>query len=158
MLAVVVALLGVIGYFIKRILDKSDTIGVDVADMKPKVNVLWADRYAPAHSPRHLNETGKSILKQSGIKEIIDEKRNELLAIVKKKNVANAYDAEATVLEVVKELPTHCPDVVEKLKNGAFKTGSNVDVVLLVGGFYLRDLVFPDLGFSVTDLDKPKSS
>jgi hypothetical protein len=46
------------------------------------------------------------------------------------------------------------PEVVEQLKGGAFKTGVDIKTVLFVGSVYLRDLIFPDLGFSVSDLDR----
>jgi hypothetical protein len=154
-LGIIAILLAAIGYFIKRILDKSDAIGIDVADMKPKVDVLWADKYAPAHSPRQLNDRGKNILKESGIKEIVDAKKNRLLEIVKTRNPKNPYDAEMFITQVMSELPTHCPEVVEQLKGGAFKTGVDINTVLFVGSVYLRDLIFPNLGFSVSDLDRP---
>jgi hypothetical protein len=154
-LGIIAILLGAIGYFIKRILDKSDAIGEDVADIKPKVDVLWADKYAPAHSPRRLNERGASILKESGIKEVVDEKKVRLLEIIKGKNPKNPYDAEALIMQTMSDLPVHCPDVVEGLKTGAFKTGVDVKTVLFVGAIYLRDLIFPDLGFHLDDLDRP---
>jgi hypothetical protein len=167
-LGIIALLLAAIGYFIKRILNKSDVIGDDVADMKPKVNVLWkdvadmkpkvdvlwADKYAPAHSPRQLNDRGNNILKESGIKEIVDEKKSKLLQIAKDKNPKNPYDAEIFITQIMSELPVHCPEVVEQLKGGAFKTGVDIKTVLFVGSVYLRDLIFPDLGFSVSDLDR----
>jgi hypothetical protein len=154
-LAIIAILLAAIGYFIKRILDKSDTIGIDVADMKPKVDVLWADKYAPAHSPRQLNDRGNNILKESGIKEIVDAKKARLLQIAKDKDPKNPYDAEMFITQVMSELPTYCPEVVEQLKRGAFKTGVDIKTVLFVGSVYLRDLIFSDLGFSISDLDRP---
>jgi hypothetical protein len=154
-LGIIAVLLAAIGYFIKRILDKSETIGEDVADMKPKVDVLWADKYAPAHSPRQLNDRGNDILKESGIKEIVDQKKSKLLQIIKDKDPKNPYDAEMFITQVMSELPIHCPEVVEQLKGGAFKTGVDIKTVLFVGSVYLRDLIFPDLGFSVSDLDRP---
>jgi hypothetical protein len=127
-----------------------------VDDMYPKVDILWKDKVAFSHSPRELNGAGQKILKESGIKEIIDGKRAKLLEVIKAKRATNAYDAEQAVLLVVKELPEYCPDVVDRLKNGAFNAGVNIDTVLLVGGIYLRDVIFPDLGLSVERLDVAK--
>lgn len=127
-----------------------------VDDMFPKVDILWKDRIAPAHSPRQLNERGKSILEKSGIKEVINEKKLILCKLIKEKNCKNAYDAEAVILSMVVDLPNHCPDVIDKLKIGAFNTGASLSDVLLVGGIYLRDLIFPELGFNINELDKPK--
>ena len=124
--------------------------------VEERVSTLWKDEIAPAHSPRQLNKKGLDILNESGIKDIIDENREKLLAEIKVLNPTNAYDAEQAALTVVSELPTYCPDVILRLKDGAFRVGQGTETVLLVGGFYLRDLIFPTLGFSLTDLDKPK--
>ncbi|MFY9462773.1 MAG: hypothetical protein WAP52_01155 [Candidatus Sungiibacteriota bacterium] len=126
--------------------------------VEDRVETLWRDEYAPAHSSRQLNTRGQDILKKSGIKEIIDEKKDYLLSLVKDKKTANAYDAESAILSVAAELPKHCPDVIDRLKNGAFRVGADVDGVLFVGGIYLRDLIFPKLGFMLDDLDRPQAS
>lgn len=152
LLALLVAAVGAIGYLIKRVLDKTDQIGADVADIKPKVYVLWADKFAPSYSPRQLNERGENVLNESGIKQIIDEKKVDLLKIIKEKNPQTAYDAEVCISKVTKEIPNLYPDTLLALKEGAFRAGVNVDTVLLVGYVYLRNIIFPDLGFSVGDV------
>jgi len=129
-----------------------------VDDMFPKVDILWRDRITPSRSPRRLNARGNAILNGSGIKAIIDAKKAQLLQLVRTKNVSNAYDAENTILEVVKELPLHYPDIISDLKNGAFRVGASIDEVLLVGGIYLRDIIFSDLGFSLDNVDRPGTS
>lgn len=156
LISVVVLLFSIVVYFTKKIFDNTDSISKDVSDMKPKVEILWLDKIAPAHSPRQLNERGNKILNKSGIKEIVDEKKSILLDLVKAKNTKNPYDTEIAIGEIMNQLPIHCPDVVDKLKNGAFKTGSDIGSVLYVGSVYLRNQIFGDLGFSLTDLDKPK--
>lgn len=125
--------------------------------VEERVNTLWKDEVAPAHSPRQLNDIGNKILNESGVKEIIIERKNDFLAKIKEINPTNAYDAEQVVLNVVSDLPKSYPEVLSVLKDGAFRTGQGIETVLLVGGFYLRDLIFSDLGFSLVDLDKPKT-
>jgi len=137
---------------------KIDDIYERFIKVEERVDNLWKDKVAPAHSPRNLNEYGKKILKESGIKEIIEEKQKILLPLIKEKDAKNAYDAEQAVLSVVEKLPEHCPDVVDRLKTGAFNAGASLDTVLLVGGLHLRDLIFPSLGFSVEEIDKHKKS
>ncbi len=146
--------------YIGRKLQVLDSVEVKINDIyerfirvEERVDTLWKDKVAPAHSPRQLNEYGSKILEESGIKEIIEEKKEMLLSLVKEKGATNAYDAEEAVLSVVEKLPEHCPDVVDRLKTGAFNTGASLDMVLLVGGLYLRDLIFPSLGFSVEELN-----
>jgi len=125
--------------------------------IEDRVDTLWKDKFAPSRSPRQLNDYGNNILKNSGIKEIVEAKRNQLTKLVKKEDPKNAYDAEKITLSVVADLPKHCPEIIDQLKNGAYKVGTDLDGLLLVGGLHLRNLIFPDLGFFLTDLDKPKS-
>jgi hypothetical protein len=124
--------------------------------VEDRVKTLWKDEFAPSDSPRQLNARGQNVLSGSGIKEVVDEKKDSLLAWVKEKNASNPYDAEQCTLQAVNELKND-PVLVEKLKRGAFSVGADIDSVLLVGGIYLRDLIFPELGFSLDDLDLPKA-
>ncbi|MEK7646449.1 MAG: hypothetical protein AAB381_02030 [Patescibacteria group bacterium] len=126
--------------------------------VKDRVETLWQDRFAPSRSPRQLNERGENVLRESGITHILSRIRLQLLDEIKTKNPANAYDAEQVVLEVVSDITKHHPEVLDELKNGAFRVGENIDTVLLVGGIHLRNEIFPELGFSLTDLDMPTHS
>lgn len=153
LLSIITLLIAVVGYFLKKTFDKVEVIHTNVSDIKPKVDILWKDKIAPASSPRQLNERGKDILATSGIKAIVDEKKEELLNLIKAKGAKNAYDAEAAISSVMMELPTHCPDVIDRLKQGAFQTGMDVNSVLYVGGIYLRNMIFTELGFSLEELD-----
>lgn len=140
-----------------QILDDLKGVRDRFAIVESRVGDLWEDKLAPAHSPRQLNEHGRKVLEMSGIKTIIDTKKEKLLKLIKERNVKNPYDAEQVVLEIVRDLPQHCPETIDELKNGAFKSGVGLDGVLFVGGIYLRDLIFPELGFSINDLDKSKT-
>jgi hypothetical protein len=126
--------------------------------VEEQVNTLLKDEFAPANSPRQLNKRGNDLLTESGIRGVIDSKKQDLFEAVKKIKPTNSYDAEQVILSVVHDLPKHCPDVIPQLKDAAFKTGQSIDTVLLVGGFYLRDLIFSDLGFSLIELDTPKNT
>ena len=117
--------------------------------VEDRVKTMWLDQIAPANSPRQLNERGQHILEDSGIKEMIDQKKDDLLIALKNKELKTPYDAEEAVLEAVRNLPVQYPELVESLKSGAFKTGSDIEGILYVGGVYLRDLIFKDLGFEV---------
>lgn len=117
--------------------------------------LIKKDEVAPANSPRKLNDRGIKILNESGVKEFVDEKRTELTAKIREHTFTNPYDAEKCILEVMQEVPKFYPDTLESIKTGAFRVGADIDTVLLVGGFYLRDLIFPELGFSVDDIAEP---
>lgn len=121
--------------------------------VEDRVESLWKDKLAPAQSPRQLNERGENVLNESGIKSIVDKNKEKLLGLVRQKDVTNAYDAERAISEVMMDLPKHCPEIVDDLKNGAFRVGADVDAVLFVGSIYLRNLIFSELGFNLKDLD-----
>jgi len=139
-----------------QVLDDLEPIRKNFAVIESRVSDLWQDRVAPAHSPRQLNERGELILKKSNIKEIVDDKREILLKIIREEGVTNPYDTEETILSVMANLSDHCPDIIAKLKTGAFNSGASIDDVLLVGGIYLRNLIFLELGFKIEELDKPR--
>ncbi len=124
--------------------------------VESRVNDLWEDRTAPSHSPRKLNNKGESILKISGIKEIIDSKKEELKEKIKAAGHTNPYDIEQKILEVAYSIQDLYPELLDKIKEGAFKSGADIQAVLFVGGIYLRDKIFPELGLSVNDIDKNK--
>lgn len=157
LLTIIVALCGAIGFFVKRIMDNTDGISVDVADMKPKVSVLWEKQFSLSRSPRQLNDLGTKILTESGIKEIIEAKTAVLLKAVKLENPTNPYDAEKVIAKVMQDLPKHCPEVMDDLKDSAFRMGTTLDAILFTGSIFLRNLIFPDLGFILEDLDEPKA-
>jgi len=124
--------------------------------MESKMEILWKDEIAPSNSPRQLNNRGRNILNESGIKEIIDEKKSELLRLVKEKNPDNPYDANVVIEDIMNDLPKHYPEILANLKDGAFNTGSDISSILFAGSIYLRNEIFSDLGFSIDDLDAPK--
>ncbi len=117
-----------------------------------QVETLWKDKYAPTSSPRQLNERGKRILEQSGIKEIVDEKKDTLTTLVREKKPQSAYDTEQVIMSVMSEFPKYCPDMNDRLKDGAFKSGESIETLLFVGGIYLRNEIFTELGFKLDDI------
>lgn len=127
------------------------------AIVEDRVDTTWKNMFAPSTSPRQLNKTGKYVLENSGIKEIIEEKKDVLLNKIKKKNLNTAYDAEIAIHSTVDNLLEYFPDMTNDIKEGAFNVGQNIDVLLFVGGIYLRNLIFEDLGFSIEELDRKKT-
>ncbi len=125
-----------------------------VDEMSPTVEILWKNKIAPSNSPRQLNEQGQIILQQSGIKEIVDSKKTELFNRVKALEPKNAYDAEKEIEKVMNQLLEYYPELVDTIKDGAFRTGEDIITVLYVGSIYLRNLIFADLGFSMVDSEK----
>lgn len=40
---IMILLVGVIGYFMKKYFDKTDELVKDISEMKPKVEILWSN-------------------------------------------------------------------------------------------------------------------
>ncbi len=133
---------------------KLEKLVVEFEVLKNKMNILWRSHVARSKSPRQLNDLGKKILRDSGIDRIVDQKRAELTKIIKEKNPTNSYDAEKIIVDVLMTLPQMFPEIIDQLKEGAFQTGSDIDTVLFVGSLYLRNLIFPELGFKIDGFDK----
>jgi type IV secretory pathway component VirB8 len=108
-------------------------------------------------SPRTLTDHGRFLLEQSGTKEIVNERFDEVLNGVKTRSPKNAYQAEAAVIEVVKSLVAD-PQSLSRLQDGAFKLGTDTETLLLVGAIYVRDRIIEELGFRVEDIDKEPSA
>jgi hypothetical protein len=122
--------------------------------LEDRVDSLWKDKLAPARSPRVLNARGRKILRESGIQEIVEGKRQELERMLRMSHPATAYDAERLAILAVMGLPNRSPEIVSKLKEGAFRVGAEMDSVLFVGGLYFRDTALPKLGFGVNYADR----
>lgn len=122
--------------------------------VETKVETLWQDKYAPASSPRQLNARGIDIVAGSGIKAIVEGMAEDVFSAIKAKNPQHAYDAEQEVLDAVTRLPHTRPDLIPALKEGAFRTGADIDTVLFVGGIHLRNMLLPRLGFTLEEIDK----
>ena len=155
LLTIIAALLTGIGYFIKRILDNTDKISVDVGDIKPKVKILWELQFSESHSPMTLNEKGKVILNKSGVKELVDKGLSQLIESIQEKSPKNAYQVQEFAREVMVSIKNNAT-LLPQLQKGAFDTGVDVDSVLLVGSIYLRDLALSKFNFKLEDIDDKK--
>lgn len=128
-----------------------------VEDMRERLSTVeertekfWKNTFAEQQSPRKLNELGKKILDESGIKEVIEANEAELHEMVREEGADNPYDAERVIEEITKEIPEQFPETLDELKTNAYYLGESLDAVLYVGSLYLRDRLFPKMGFSVS--------
>ena len=154
--SIIIALLGGIGFFVKKILDRTDSIDSirnDVSDMKPKIKILWEREFGAGASPLVLNERGKRIFSESGIKELVDARLGQLMEKLEERNPQNAYQVQECATKVMRLLVEDL-NTLSRLQDGAFKTGVDVDTVLFVGGLYLRDLALPKYHFKLADVDR----
>lgn len=92
------------------------------------------------NSPRALTDKGQRILDESGIKEIVEAKLDKIVAAVRAKHPQNEYRTEQYVIETVREFAKDAA-LKDQIEEGAFNSGTTVDVVLFVGAIYIRDQV-----------------
>lgn len=124
--------------------------------VESRVSDLWKDKLAPANSPRKLNERGNEILNKSGVKALVESKKERIIYLIKEKKPGTAFDAEKILLDIMADLPNHCPEIVDSLKDGAYSVGADISTLLFVAGIDMRDKIFPELGFALEDIDKTK--
>ncbi len=172
--AIVVSVLGALFWLIHRsgvLVTNVDTIKTDVGDIKTQVNslgektavlvdrvsVLWEGRFSHSNSPRALNDYGKKILAESGIKVLIDSHYDVILSEVRSLNPKNAYQAEKNIIAVV-EATLKAPSLIPALEDGAFNSGSDIDTLLLVGAINIRERILSEINFRVSDINSPAHS
>lgn len=116
-----------------------------------------SDKVTVSKSPRQLNDSGKRILTQSGIGEIVNSKFDALVDRVKAQKPQNAYQGEELILSAVEGLRSES-ELKNKIEDGAYKSGDSVETVLFVGGIYIRDKILEKLDLKPEDIDttKPK--
>jgi hypothetical protein len=135
---------------------KQDTkkFAKDMAVVKTIVQKEAQDGYAVANSPRRLTERGANLLENSGIKELIDANRADILVEIKQKAPKTAYDAEICVMNVIENFFRNNEALNNALKEKTFALGENIEIVYFVGGIYFRDIALPEIGFKINDIDK----
>ena len=131
---------------IKNVIKVIPSLMVKVGVLEWKVDELWKRRNSTKNSPTQLNDEGKNILKDSGVKKIIKEHLEQIIEDVKSKNPGNAYQAQEHIIEVVRQLK-EIPSLNETLENGAFNSGVSVETVLYVGAVDIRDDILIQLDF-----------
>lgn len=101
-----------------------------------------------SNSPRVLNDAGRKILEESGVKEIIEKRFDEIVSKVKEQNPKNAYQGELSVIDAVRSMATEDKDVRDDFEQGAFRSGTSVATLSIVGGVHIRDRVFTEIGLN----------
>lgn len=124
--------------------------------LAPRIDALFdrgsLNKVSESKSPRKLNDYGKKVLENSGIKNIISESYDDILQRVKDSNPSNAYRAEIEIIASVNVLKEN-NKILSKIENGAFNSGETVDIVLVVGALNIRDKILSELDLNPQDID-----
>lgn len=141
---------------VKRIDKDFDDVKRDVKSIDRRVGRIEGKLgLAPiaGGSPLRLTEIGQKILTESGIKQFVEDRKEEILNQLKKENYTKAYDVQEWCFKIFDEL-SNKPELQEAFKDYVFRTGYSFNEIFRVGAIYFRDIALKELGFSVEDLDK----
>lgn len=105
-------------------------------------------------SPVGLTENGNKVLVDSGLKEYIDNKKEELLnACSIDHKFGTAYDVQVATFSYFEKIAFDL-DFENKLKNYSFENGLDIDVLRRIGGIYFRDICLNKMKMDAKDIDK----
>lgn len=158
LLAIIVALLGVSGYFLKRVVDDMTRLKKEMLPVAPAIIeiqskftqaghvILFPMTVAPG-SPLHVTEYGDDLLKESGFYDVLKDNNAELVKMVKDKKPTTNYDIQKTSIEVIEEVLESDHDMTLSLKEYAFCKGVDLGVLALPAGIALRDEAMKEMKF-----------
>lgn len=158
LLSIIVALLGICGYFLKKIMDDTTKLKNEVKPIAPAIveiqgkftqaghSILFPLTVAPG-SPLHVTEYGNTLLKESGFYDVLKDNHEELVAMVKERHPKTNYDIQQRSIEVVEDMLESDDEMAFCLKEYAFNNGVNLDIIAFPAGIALRDEVMKDLKF-----------
>jgi len=104
-------------------------------------------------SPLELNDNGRNILNNSGIKEAVEENRETLLRMMKEKTPETAYDVQKLSQRFLQECE-FSSQRIKQMKEYAFEHPNwDLDVIREVGAIHFRDIALEELEFEKDDLN-----
>lgn len=157
-LLIITVLLAGIGFFVKKIFDKTESLEASFKPITPAIveiqgkfteaghSLLFPLTVAPG-SPLELTEYGTKLINESGFKELMKVCRDRLVKRVRDKNPTTNYDIQEDSIDVIKELLESNDETLKPLKDYAFNNGLSVEILAPPAGIVLRDEVMKDLKF-----------
>jgi hypothetical protein len=107
-------------------------------------------------SPVKLLPKGVDVLEKSGLKEFIDNNKENLTKkCASKNNLSNQYDIQEAAFDCFDTLDFG--DFELKLKEASYNYGMSIETIRRIGGIYFRDILLSENKFTPEDLDKPKN-
>jgi len=149
--------IGEMGKDIDNIKDDIKEIKPDLKDVRERVAKIES-RLSPVTSgasPVSLTDLGKRILEESGIKNFVDERKDDLLTQLKKERtgqLTSAYDIQEWCFKTFDKLSQQ-PELPKTLKEYAFQKGVSLSDIFRVGAIYFRDIAIKEFGLKIEDLN-----
>jgi hypothetical protein len=135
-----------------HLLPKIDEISLGVAYLRGAWERSLLKDVTVSRSPRQLNQSGMKILQASGIDSIMDEQFKIILEKVVEKKPSNAYQVQEVIVDVVQRLKDD-PKLTFDIEMGAFRAGTDIEIVLIVGAYYIRDKILAQLNMDPSEID-----
>jgi hypothetical protein len=130
-----------------------------VSEVKKKVDDIKIEsenentKAFASSSPVKLTPRGDELLKDSGLKEYIDNHRHELTTHCKSKKCANAYEVQECVFSYFESMKFE-GKFDTRLKDFAYKQGLSMDIMRRIGAIYGRDVCLDEFNMDAKDIDK----
>lgn len=158
LLAVIVALIAAVAYFLKGIMDDTRSLSNKMGAVVPALIEIQAKFAEDGHklsfpltvapgSPLKVTEFGDHLLRDAGFYKVLKANHKTLIEMVKIKNPRTNYDIQQSSIEVIADLIEGGSPLVVCLKDHAFNHGMSVDIFLDPAGIALRDEVMKELKF-----------
>jgi hypothetical protein len=158
LLAVIAVLLGAIGFFVKKILDKTDKLETEFKPIPPAILEIQHKFTEAGHSlihpltvkpgsPLELTDYGKRLIKESGFNNVLKKCRNALVQKVRDRHPTTNYGIQEESINVIKELLNSDDETLKPLKDYAYNNGLPIDILVQPAGIVLRDEVMKELQF-----------
>lgn len=122
------------------------------ADLKVERDNEQAQVFA-TQSPAMLTDKGKKLLEESGLKNYIDENKENFMDACSEKTDATAYEVQEHIFDLFGE-HVFPEDLDRQLKEKAYEEGIGVELIRRIGAIYLRDLCLEEFGKELQDIDK----
>jgi hypothetical protein len=104
-------------------------------------------------SPVNLKPIGEQWLSESGLKDYIEENRQNLMEICEEKNGTNPYEVQNHIFRVFDALPLES-GFEDKLEKFAYEKGSSMSILRRIGAIHFRNLCIDEFGMNREDIDK----
>lgn len=136
--------------------DLSENIRPDLKDVRERFFALEgrATGYFQTASPVVLMNSGKTVLKDSGLEKYINDNVEMLLKeACKEKHLKNPYDVQKTVFNFFDDYQ-FSESFFDELKRYAYGKGVDINTLRRIGAIYFRDICLNHHKMTPEDIDK----
>ena len=142
---------------VKTIEDNIETVKNDLAYIKAALSLIQNNGgLTQSHSPIGLSKLGETVAEKMGISTIIGNNWENILNLIDKQGLRNAYDVQQFCIETatINIDNFFLPEDVATIKNYAYNEGRPLAYYGSMIGVLIRDKYFQVKGIDPTEVDK----